>query len=174
MLKIFTIQDKKLSIYSMIIRILDLKLFIRQNRMKQNRMKQYKMKQNRMKDEGLKNTNIKMDTIFMNSENRKTSEPHFLMLKLTDKLDLWRDEKSISLPNLSINYTWKNIKSSYYNDKLKISAPTCNDKFELPDGSYSVSDIQNDFEYSLKNHGEDSDNPSIRMYINKMEDTITL
>ena len=88
MLKIFTIQDKKLSIYSMIIRILDLKLFIRQNRMKQNRMKQYKMKQNRIKDEGLKNTNIKMDTIFMNSENRKTSEPHFLMLKLTDKLDL--------------------------------------------------------------------------------------
>ena len=127
-----------------------------------------------MKDEGLKNTNIKMDTIFMNSENRKTSEPHFLMLKLTDKLDLWRDEKSISLSNLSINYTWKNIKSSYYNDKLKISAPTWNDKFELPDGSYSVSDIQNDFEYSLKNHGEESDNPSIRMYINKMEDTITL
>ena len=57
---------------------------------------------------------------------------------------------------------------------MKISAPTWNDKFELPDGSYSVSDIQNDFEYSLKNHGEDSDNPSIRMYINKMEDTITL
>ena len=88
-----------------------------------------------------------MDIIFMNSENRKTSEPHVLILKLTDKLDLRRGEKSIALSNLSIYYTWKNIKSSYNNNKFKISAPTWNDKFELPDGSYSVSNIQDYFEY---------------------------
>ena len=93
---------------------------------------------------------IKMDTIFMNSENSKTSEPHVLILKLTDKLDLRRGEKSIALSNLSIYYTWKNIKSSYNNNKFKISAPTWNDKFELPDGSNSVSNIQDYFEYILK------------------------
>ena len=91
-----------------------------------------------------------MDTIFMNSENSKTSEPHVLILKLTDKLDLRRGEKIIALSNLSIYYTWKNIKSSYNNNKFKISAPTWNDKFELPDGSYSVSDIHENFEYLKK------------------------
>ena len=88
-----------------------------------------------------------MDTIFMNSENSNTSEPHVLILKLTDKLDLRRGEKSIALSNLSIYYTWKNTKSSHNNNKFKISAPTWNDKFKLPDGSYSVSDIQDYFEY---------------------------
>ena len=57
-------------------------------------------------------SNIKMDTIFMNSENSKTFEPHVLILKLTDKLDLGRGEKSIASSNLSIYYTWKNMKSS--------------------------------------------------------------
>ena len=95
-----------------------------------------------------------MDTIFMNSENRKTSKPHVLILKLTDKLDLRRDEKSIALSNLSIYYTWKNIKSLFNNNKFKISPPAWNDKFGLPDGSYSVSDIQNYFEYILKKHGQ--------------------
>ena len=79
-----------------------------------------------------------MDTIFMNSENSKTSEPHVLILKLTDKLDLRRGEKSIALSNLSIYYTWKNIKSSHNSNNCKISAPTWNNKFELPDGSYFV------------------------------------
>ena len=74
----------------------------------------------------------------MNSENRKTSTPHVLILKLTDKLDLRRGEKITALWNLSIYYTWKNIKSSYNNNKFKISAPTWNDKFESPDGLYSV------------------------------------
>ena len=82
-----------------------------------------------------------MDTIFiMNSENSETSEPQVLILKLTDKLDLRRGKKNIALSNLSIYYTWKNIKTSYINNKFKISAPTSNDNFELPDGSYSVSD----------------------------------
>ena len=64
-----------------------------------------------------------MDTIFMNSENSKTSKPHVLILKLTDKLDLRRGEKIIALSNLSIYYTWKNIKSSYNNNKFELSAP---------------------------------------------------
>ena len=72
-----------------------------------------------------------MHTIFMNSENSKTSEPYVFILKLTDKLDLRRGEKIIPLSNLSIYYTWKNIKSSYSNNKFKISASTWNDKFEL-------------------------------------------
>ena len=83
-----------------------------------------------------------MDTIFMNSENSKTTKPHVLILKHTNKLDLRLDEKVIALSNLSIYYTWTNINISYNNNKFKISAPTWNYKFELPDGSYSVSDIQ--------------------------------
>ena len=79
-----------------------------------------------------------MDTIFMNSENSRTSEYHVLILKLTDKLDLKRGQKSVALSNLSIHYTLKNIKNSYNNNKFKISAPTWSDEFELPDESYSV------------------------------------
>ena len=109
----------------------------------------------------------------MNSENSKTSKPHVLKLKLTDKLDLKRDKESISLSNLSIYYTWKNIKSSYNNNKFKISAPTWNNKFELPDGSYSVSDIQDYFECILKRHGENIDDPSMKIYVNKIENRIT-
>ena len=96
---------------------------------------------------GFLNHNTKTDTIFMNSENSKTSEYHVLVLKLTDKLDLRRGEKTVALSNLSIYYTWKNIKSSYNNNKFKISAPTWSEEFELPDGSYSISDIQDYFEY---------------------------
>ena len=73
---------------------------------------------------------MKMDTIFMNSENSQTSKPHVLIPKFTDKLDLRRGENRITLPNLSIHYTLKNIKTSYNNNKFKISAPTWNDKFE--------------------------------------------
>ena len=86
----------------------------------------------------------------MNSENSKNSESRVLILKLTNKLDLRIGEKAIALSNLSIYYTWRNIKSSYNNNKFKISAPTWNDDFELPDGSYSVSDIQDYLEYIFK------------------------
>ena len=113
-----------------------------------------------------------MDTIFMNSKNSRTSKPHILILKFTDKLDLRFGEKVIALSNLSIYYTWKNIKSTY-NNKFKISAPTQNDEFELPDGSYSVSDIQDYFEYILKKHGEDIDKPSLQIYVNKIENRVT-
>ena len=102
-----------------------------------------------------------MNTIFINSENSKTSKAHVLILKLTNELDLRMGEKIIALSNLSIYYTWKNIKSPYNSNKFKILAPTWNDKFELRDGSHSVSDIQDYFEYILKKHGENTDNPSV-------------
>ena len=73
--------------------------------------------------------------LFMNSKNSLTSKPHVLILKFTDKLDLRRGDNRIALSNLSIYYTWKNIKSSYNNNEFKISVPTWNDKFESPDGS---------------------------------------
>ena len=109
----------------------------------------------------------------MNSENSKNSEPHVLILKLADKLDLRRPEKSIALSNRSIYCTWKNIKSSYDSNKFKRSAPTWNNKFELPDGSYSVSNIQDCFEYILRKHGENIDNPPVKIYVNKTENRIT-
>ena len=114
-----------------------------------------------------------MDTIFMNSENSRTSKHHVLVLKLTDKLDIRRGQKTVALSNLSIYYTWKNIKSSCNNNEFKISAPTCNEEFELPDGSYSISDIQDYFEYISKKHSESADNPPIRIYVNRIENRIT-
>ena len=99
----------------------------------------------------------------MSSENSKNSESHVLILKLTNKLDLRISKKTIALSILSMYCTWKNIKGSYNNNKFKISAPTWNDKFKLPDGSYSVSDIQHYFEYILKKHGEDIDKPSVQI-----------
>ena len=80
----------------------------------------------------------------MNSENNKISEPH---VKLTDKSDLKRGEKNVALSNLSIYYTRKNIKSLRSYNQFKISSPTWDDKFELPDGSYSLSGVQDYFEY---------------------------
>ena len=112
-----------------------------------------------------------MDTIFMNSDNSKASKPHILKLKLTNKLDLRLREKVITLSNLSIYNTWKNIKNSYNNNKFKISAPTWNEEFTLPGGSFSVSDIQDYFEYILKKHGEkidDKNKPSVKVYLNKI------
>ena len=95
-----------------------------------------------------------MDTIFMNFKNSRTFEYHVLIFQLTDKLDLRRGEQSIALSNASIYCTWKNIKSSYNNYKFKISAPTWSNGFELPDGLYLISDIQDYFEYILKKHNE--------------------
>ena len=83
-----------------------------------------------------------MDTIFMNSDNSKSSKPHILKWRLTSKLYLRLGEKIVALSKLSIYYAWKNTKSSYNNNKFKISAPTWNEEFKIPDGSYSVSDIQ--------------------------------
>ena len=104
-----------------------------------------------------------MDTIFMSSENSKASYPHILLLYRTDKIELRRDENSVALTNCSIYYTWKNINTtynnhkSYNNNKFKISAPTWNDKFELPEEWYSIWSIQDYVEYILKKHGENSE-----------------
>ena len=95
-----------------------------------------------------------MNTIFMNSKNSKTYDPHGLLINLKYKIDLRRKDKYIALSNLSIYYTWKNIEKPYKNNRFKISAPTLNEEFELPDGSYSISDIQNYFENILKKQGE--------------------
>ena len=114
-----------------------------------------------------------MDTIFIKSENSRTSEYHVLVLKLADKLDLKRGQKSVALSNLSIYYTLKNIKSSYKNNKFKISAPTWSNEFELPGGSYSISDIEDYFGYILKKHSESVDNSSFKIYVNKIKTRVT-
>ena len=115
-----------------------------------------------------------MDTVFMNSENSKIPKPHVLILELTNKLDLRIGKKVIAFSNLSIYYTWKNIKSSCNNNKFKISASTWNDEFELPDESYSVSEIQDNFEYILKKRGEEIDKPPIQIYVNKIQNMVTV
>ena len=121
-------------------------------------------------NKGIIQYNTKMDTIFMNSRNSKTYNFHRLLLNLADKIDWRRKDKYIAF---SIFYIWKNIKQFYKNNKFKISFPTWHEEFELPDGSYSISDILDYFEYILKKHGENTINPSIRVYINKIENRIT-
>ena len=96
----------------------------------------------------------------MNSENSRTSKYHVLVLKLTDKLDPKKVQKSVALSNLIL----KNIKSSYNKNKFIISAPTWSNKFELPNGSYLISDIQDYFKHILQKHNENNI-PSIKVYI---------
>ena len=110
-----------------------------------------------------------METIFKNTENSKTNEPHRFRLDLTDKLNLKNSNKNMALANLSIYYTWKNIKSECNNNKFKVSAPTWNETFDLPDGSYFVADIQNYFEFIIKKHESLTENPSILIYQNKIK-----
>ena len=113
-----------------------------------------------------------METIFMNTPNSKTSEPNKFVYKLTDKLNLKNPNKNMALASLSIYYTWKNIKSEYKNNKFKISAPTWNDTFDLLDGSYLISDIQDYFEYIIKKHETILDTSPILIYVNKMKNRI--
>ena len=108
----------------------------------------------------------------MNTENSKTNEPNRFKIDLTDKLNLKYPNKNIALANLSIYYTWKNIKSEYNNNKFEISAPTWNDTFDLPDGSYSIADIQDYFEFIIKKHETLSENPSIQIHANKIKNRI--
>ena len=108
----------------------------------------------------------------MNTESSKTNESNKFIYQLTDKLNLKTpNNKNIGLINLSVYYTWKNIKSEY-NNKFKISAPTWNDTFDLPDGSYSVSDIEDYFEFIIKKHETLAENPSIQIYPNKIKNRI--
>ena len=111
--------------------------------------------------------------MFMNSGNSKISDAHRLLLNLLDKINLKRSDKYVALSNLSIYYTWKNIKKSYKNNKFKISALTWNEEFELPGESYSVSNVQDYFKYILKKHGEKINNTSIRIYVSRIETRTT-
>ena len=74
----------------------------------------------------------------MNTLNSKTNESNRFVYQFTDELNLKNPNKNIALANLSIYYTWKNIKSEHNNNKFQIHAPTWNDEFHLPNGSYSV------------------------------------
>ena len=112
-----------------------------------------------------------MNTIMI-TLNSKTNESSRFMYQFTDKLNLKNPNKNTALANLSIYYTWKNIKSEYNNNKFKISAPTWIDEFDLPDGSYSVSDIQDYFEYIIKKHETIADNPPVQIYVNKIKNRI--
>ena len=87
----------------------------------------------------------------MNTENSRTDEPQKFRLSLSDKLYLKNPNKNIAWSNLSIYYTWKNIKSAHNNNKFEIFAPTWNDTFDLPNGSYSIVDIRDYFEFIIKN-----------------------
>ena len=109
-----------------------------------------------------------MQTIFMNTGNRKTNEPHKFVLNLSQRLDLRSSNKHVALQNLSIYYTWKNIRKQYKNNKLKIIAPIWNDESELPDGLYSVSDIQDYIEHIIEKHETLTTNPPIHVYINRI------
>ena len=104
----------------------------------------------------------------MNSWNTKTSDTRRLLLNLSDKINLKGSDKYVALSNLSIYCTWKSTKKSYKNRKLKTSAWPWNEEFQLPDGSYSVSDTQDYFDYIIKKHEVVPDNSSITMYINKV------
>ena len=108
----------------------------------------------------------------MNTENSKTNEPHRFRLSLADKLNLKNPNKNIALGNLSIYYTWKNIKSAYNNNKFKVSAPTWNDTFDLPDVSFFIGDIQDYLEFIIKKHETLTENPPVEIYPNKIKNRI--
>ena len=113
-----------------------------------------------------------MEQVFMNTEHSKASEPHRFKLDLADKLNLKNPSKNMVLANLIIYYTWKNIKSEYNNKKFKISSPTWNDTFDLPDGSYSIDDIQDYFEFIIKKHETLAEDPPVEIYPNKIKNRI--
>ena len=108
----------------------------------------------------------------MTTLNSKTNESNKFIYQFNDILNLKNPNKNMALANLSIYYTWKNIKSEYNNNKFKISAPTWNDKFNFPDGSYFVSDIQDYFEYIIKKHETVVENPHVQIYVNKIKNKI--
>ena len=115
-----------------------------------------------------------METIFMNSENSKTSKPHKFRLDLTDKIDLIDPKENMALDNLSIYYTRKNIKSEYNDNRFEISAQIWNDTFDLPDRSQSISDIQDYFEFTMKKHETLAKNPPVQIYPSKIKNRIIL
>ena len=111
-----------------------------------------------------------METISMNTANSKTSESNKFVYYFTDKLNLKNRNKNIALASLSMYYTWKNVKSSY--NKFKIAAPTWNDSFDVPDGSYSIAAFQNYFEYIIKKHETITTTSRVIIYVNTINNRI--
>ena len=110
----------------------------------------------------------------MNTLDSRTNESNKFIYQFSDTLNLKNLNKKMALANLSIYYTWKNIKSEYNNIKFKISAPTWNDEFNFPDGSCSVSEIPGYFEYINKEHEPIADNPPEQIYVNKIKNKYRL
>ena len=117
-------------------------------------------------------TLIKMETFFMNSKNSKTREPNRFKYDLIDNLDFKNPNKNMALGNLSIYYTWKNVKSTYNKNNFKISAPTWNETFDLPHASYNISEIQDYIEYIIKKHETIGENAPILIYTNTINNRI--
>ena len=108
----------------------------------------------------------------MNTANSKTKHSNKFVYNFTDKFNLKSPNKNIALANLCIYYTWKNVKSDYNNNKFKISAPTWNDMFDVPDGSCSIAALQNYFEYIIKKHETITDVSPVLIYVNKINNRI--
>ena len=113
-----------------------------------------------------------METFFLNTKNSKTNESHRFKCDLIDKLDLRNPNKNMALANLSIRYTWKNVKSIYKNNKFKISAPTWNETFDLPDGLYNIPEIQDYLKYVTKKHETIAKTAPILIYANNVVNRI--
>ena len=113
-----------------------------------------------------------METFFMNAKNSKTNESHRFKYDLIDKLDLKNPNKNMALGSLSIYYTWKNVKSTYNNNKFKISAPSWNETFDLPDGLYNKPKIQDYIEYIIKKHKTIGEPAPILIYANTINNRI--
>ena len=113
-----------------------------------------------------------MDTVFINSKNSKNSDSHRLLLNLLEKLNLKRSDRYLSLSDLIIYYTWKNIKKSCKNNKYKISTPTWNEEWIKLLIIFCNRYLRLFWIY-LKEHGEKTDNLSIRIYVNKIKNRMT-
>ena len=108
----------------------------------------------------------------MNTANIKAKPSNKFVYNFTDKLNLKSPNKNIALANLSIYYTCKSVKSDYNNNKFKISAPTWNDTFDVPDGSYSIAALQKYFEYIIKKHETIADVSPMLIYVNEINNRI--
>ena len=108
----------------------------------------------------------------MNTANSKTKHSDKFVYNFIDKLNLKSPNKNIALANLSIYYTWKNVKSDYNNDKFKIPAPTWNDTFDVPDDSYSIAALENYSEYIIKKHETITDVSPVLIYANEINNRI--
>ena len=113
-----------------------------------------------------------METFFMNTKNSKTNKPSRFKYDLIDKLDLKNPNKNMALGSLSNYYTWKNVKSTYNNNKFKISAQIWNETFDLPDGSYNIPKIQDYIEYIIKKYETIGETAPILTYANTINNRI--